>query len=197
MLQVYIDGNEVEDSYYTYDTSNHVLSIKGAYLKVLDSKTHTLEVITPNGKVSATLNTGVGLRPKGVDYHVYGGAKALSFIASDKINKEGGIWIGSSNPTKLDASAYTWDGDTGFTLNPAFLNRLALGTYYISAYVLDGKDYKYTTTTFKVISATQASYNPSTGDNSNIFIWIGVLALSGVALAAIMIPRMKKGKTNK
>ena len=194
VLQVYIDGNEVEDTYYTYDTATKVLSLKGSYLKVLDKKSHTLEVITPNGKVSATINTGVGLRPKGVDYHVYGGARSLSFIASDKINKDGGVWIGSSNPTKLDPSAYTWDGDTGFTLNAAFLNRLALGTYYISAYVLDGQNYKYTTTTFKVISATQASYNPSTGDNSNIFIWVAVLALSGVALAAIMIPRVRKGR---
>ncbi len=194
---VYIDGNKVEDGYWTYDTKTHVLSIKASYLSALPKTDHTLEVITPQGKVSATLNTSVGLRAKGIDYHVYGGARALSFVASDKILQDRGIWIGSSNPTKLDPSAYTWDGTTGFTLNSAFLNRLALGTYYISCYVYNGKDYQYTTTTFKVISASQASYNPGTGDNSNIFVWIAILALSAVALVVILLPRLRKGKTGK
>ena len=107
---VYIDGNKVEDGYWTYDTKTHVLSIKASYLSALPKTDHTLEVITPQGKVSATLNTSVGLRAKGIDYHVYGGARALSFVASDKILQDRGIWIGSSNPTKLDPSAYTWDG---------------------------------------------------------------------------------------
>ena len=191
---VYIDGERVEDSYWTYDKGTNVLSIKGAYLNVLDNKAHSVEVITPNGKVSATINTGVGLRTKSIDYHVYGGARSLSFVASDKINKEAGVWIGSSNPTRLDASAYTWDGDNGFTLNSAFLNRLALGTYYISTYVYTGTEYKYTTTTFKVLSATQASFNPATGDDSNIFLWVAVLALSGVAITALLLPRFKRGR---
>ena len=194
---VYIDGNKVEDGYWTYDTKTHVLSIKASYLSALPKTDHTLEVITPQGKVSATLSTGIGLRAKGIDYHVYGGTKALSFIASDKILQDRGVWIGSSNPTKLDPSAYTWDGTTGFTLNSAFLNRLALGTYYISCYVFNGKDYQYTTTTFKVISASQASYNPGTGDNSNIFVWIAILALSAVALVVILLPRLRKGKIGK
>ena len=189
---VYIDGNKVEEGYWTYDTSTHVLSIKGSYLNALESKEHTLEVITPQGKVSATLNTGVGLVAKGVDYHVYGGARALSFVASDVINQDAGIWIGSSNPTRLDSSAYTWDSKTGFTLNAAFLNRLSLGTYYISCYVYNGSEYEYTTTTFRVISASQAAYTPSTGDNSNIFAWAAILVLSGVAIVVIVLPRMKR-----
>ncbi len=194
---VYIDGNKVEDGYWSYNTSNHVLSIKGSYLSALTKTDHTLEVITPQGKVSATIKTGIGLRAKDVDYHVYGGARSLSFIASDKINQEAGIWIGSSNPTKLDTSAYTWDSTTGFTLNAAFLNRLALGTYYISAYVYNGSQYQYTTTTFKVISASQASYNPSTGDNSNIVLWIVILLLSAVAIVVILLPKLRKGKQGK
>ena len=104
-------------------------------------------------------------------------------------------WIGSSNPTRLDPSAYTWNGTNGFTLNPAFLNRLALGTYYISAYVYNGNNgYNYTTTTFRVISATQASNNPATGDNSNITLWLVILALSATAIVVIVVPQFKKSK---
>ena len=194
---VYVDGEKVDEAYWDYNTDNHVLSIKGSFLKALENKEHNIEVITPLGKVNATLNTGIGLRAKNIDYHVYGGAKALSFVTSDKINKEAGIWIGSSNPTKLDPSAYTWDSDTGFTLSPAFLNRLALGTYYISCYVYNGTEYEYTTTTFKVISASQASYTPSTGDNSNIVVWLVILVLSAVAIVVIILPRLKKGKMGK
>ncbi|MDO5446015.1 MAG: hypothetical protein Q4F31_10400, partial [Eubacteriales bacterium] len=190
---VYIDGECVPKQYWTYDKDTHSLGFKTEYLKQLPKEAHTLEVITSNGKVGATIETNVGLAPKNLDYHVYGGAKSLSFVASDKINKEGGIWIGSSNPVKLDPSCYVWDSDTGFTLSSAFLNRLNLGTYYISAYVWDGSQYVYRTTSFKVISASQASYNPSTGDSSKIFIWVIVLVLSAVAIVVILLPRFKKG----
>lgn len=189
---VYIDGDKVDPAYYTYNTDNHVLSIKANYLRALDNKEHTMEIITSQGKVSATLNTGVGLGTKDVDYHVYGGAKPLSFVASDKINQEAGIWIGSTNPTKLDPSCYTWDSTNGFTLSSAFLNRLSLGTYYISCYVYNGSEYEYTTTTFRVVSASQAAYTPATGDNSNIIMWLVILVLSAVAIVVILLPRLKK-----
>jgi len=189
---VYIDGENVDKAYWTYDKDTKILAIKASYLNALPKTAHTLEVITSQGKVSATVNTKIGLMPKNLDYHVYGGAKSLSFVASDKINKEGGIWIGASNPTRLDPSCYVWDSETGFTLSAAFLNRLALGTYYVSAYVWNGTEYEYSTTSFKVISASQASYNPSTGDNSNIFIWLIVLLLSAVAIVVIVLPRFRK-----
>ncbi|MBQ3373234.1 MAG: hypothetical protein IJG40_08905 [Oscillospiraceae bacterium] len=193
---VYVDGELVPSGYWTYDASTKTLSIKGTYFAPLDSKDHTLEVVTGLGKASATVTTGMGLKANGIDYHVYGGNRVVNFQASDRINQDAGIWIGSSNPTKLDPSAYTWNGTNGFTLNPAFLNRLALGTYYISAYVYNGNNgYNYTTTTFRVISATQASNNPATGDNSNITLWLVILALSATALVVIIVPQFKKSKS--
>ncbi len=192
---VYVDGELVPSGYWTYDAATKALSIKGTYFAPLDSKDHTLEVVTGLGKASATVTTGMGLKANGIDYHVYGGNRVVNFQASDRINQDGGIWIGSSNPTRLDPSAYTWNGTNGFTLNPAFLNRLALGTYYISAYVYNGNNgYNYTTTTFRVISATQASNNPATGDNSNITLWLVILALSATAIVVIVVPQFKKSK---
>ncbi len=193
---VYVDGELVPSGYWTYDASTKTLSIKGTYFAPLEAKEHTLEVVTGLGKASATVKTGMGLKANGIDYHVYGGNRVVNFQASDRINQDAGIWIGSSNPTKLDPSAYTWNGTNGFTLNPAFLNRLALGTYYISAYVYNGNNgYNYTTTTFRVISATQASNNPATGDDSNITLWLVILALSATALVVIIVPQFKKSKS--
>ena len=192
---VYVDGELVPSGYWTYDTATKALSIKGTYFAPLESKDHTLEVVTGLGKASATVTTGMGLKANGIDYHVYGGNRVVAFQASDTINQDGGVWIGSSNPTRLDPSAYTWNGTNGFTLNSAFLNRLALGTYYISAYIYNGNNgYNYTTTTFRVISATQASNNPATGDNSNITLWLVILALSAVAIVVIIVPQFKKNK---
>ena len=192
---VYIDGELVPSGYWTYDPSTHVMTLKGTYLAVLDADDHILEVVTGLGKASATITTGMGLMANGIDYHVYGQNRVVSFAASDRINQDGGVWIGSSNPTRLDPSAYTWNGTNGFTLNSAFLNRLALGTYYISAYVYNGSNgYNYTTTTFRVISATQASNNPATGDDSNITLWLVILALSAVAIVVIAVPQFKKKK---
>ena len=189
---VFIDGECVDHAYWTFDPDTHTLGIKTEYLKELPKETHSLEILTNAGKLGAKIKTNAGLAPKNLDYHVYGGAKSLSFVASDKIDKDKGIYIGSSNPTLLDSSCYVWDSDYGFTLSAAFLNRLALGTYYVSAYVWDGTDYTYRTTSFRVISASQASYNPSTGDDSNIFIWLAVLVLSAVAIVVIVLPRLKK-----
>ena len=192
---VYIDGELVPSGYWTYDPSTHVMTLKGTYLGAMDAKDHRLEVVTGLGKASATITTGMGLMANGIDYHVYGQNRVVSFAASDRINQDGGVWIGSSNPTRLDPSAYTWNGTNGFTLNSAFLNRLALGTYYISAYVYNGSNgYNYTTTTFRVISATQASNNPATGDDSNITLWLVILALSAVAIVVIAVPQFKKKK---
>lgn len=191
---VYIDGEKIDSAYWTYNKSTHVLAIKESYLNALKHKEHTLEVITSKGKVSATIDTGVSLKPKSVNYHVYGGGKSLSFIASDVINKDGGVWIGSTNPTRLDPSAYTWDGDNGFTLSAAFLNKLSYGTYYVSAYVFNGEEYEYKTTTFRVLSASEAAYTPATGDNSNIIMWVAILVLSAVIILVIILPRLKKSK---
>ena len=191
---VYIDGEKVDSGYWTYDTSTYKLTINSNYISALDNDTHTVEILTTLGKVGATVITNIGLAPKDVDYHVYGGSKSLTFVASDSILKEKGVYIGSSNPTLLDSSCYVWNSDTSFTLSSAFLNRLSLGTYYVSCYVKDGDEYKYTTTSFKIVSASQASYNPTTGDDSNIFIWAAVLVLSAVAIVVIVLPRLKKQK---
>lgn len=196
--EIYIDDDFVDPGYYTYDPYTGKLSIKGSYFKALKPGDHLMEVITSMGKVAATVRTGAALAPKDVDYHVYGGAKSLSFVASDKIDYDLGITIGSANAVNVD-SFIIKDNDSQFTLSANYLNRLALGTYTISAYVLttdkDGNEvYQKCSTTFRIISASQAAYNPGTGDTFNPVIWIAILVLSAVIILVIILPKLKKSK---
>lgn len=192
---VYIDGKLVPTQFVSYNNDTHKLVINGEYLKQLPSGEHQMEVETSRGWLSASIRTGVGLRPIDVDYHVYGGAKALAFVASDKIDTTAGIYIGKNNPTKVDPSLiYFYDNNTKFTLSPSYLNRLSLGTYYISAYVWNGEDYEYTSTTFRIVSASSAAYNPNTGDTFNPVLWLGIAALAAVVIVVILVPTLKKKK---
>lgn len=197
VLGVFIDGKEVRQAYYTYDPKTNKLVINGEYLNQLDEGDHTLEIETGRGWVAATVHTGVALRPIDVDYHVYGGAKPLAFQGSDVIDTTAGIWIGKNNPVKVDPSfIYFYDNNTKFTLSPSYLNRLALGTYYISGYVWNGEDYEYTSTTFRIVSASSAAYNPGTGDTFSPVLWIVVAALAAVIAAVFLVPALKKKGKN-
>ena len=196
--EIYVDDDFLDPGYYTYDATTGALSIKGSYFKALKNGDHLMEIITSNGKVAATVHTGPALAPKDVDYHVYGGAKSLSFVASDVIDYDMGITIGSANAVNVD-SFIIEDNASQFTLSANYLNRLALGTYTISAYVLTEDDsgnevYQKCSTTFRIISASQAAYNPGTGDTFNPVIWIAILVLSAVIIVVIILPKLKKGK---
>ena len=194
---VYIDGELVPTEFVKYNTDTHKLTISGEYLEHIKSGEHLMEVETSYGWVSATIRTGVGLAPDGVDYHVYGGAKALAFKASDKIDTTAGIYIGKNSPVKIDPTLiYFYDNDTKFTVSPSYLNRLSLGTYYISAYVWNPsiEDYEYTSTTFRIVSASSAAYNPGTGDDNYQIVWIVIAVLAAVIAAVFLIPALKKNK---
>ena len=194
---VYIDGVLVPTQFVSYNTDTNKLTINKEYLCQLEDGDHLMEVETSKGWLSASINTGVALRPIDVDYHVYGGAKALAFQGSDVIDPDLGVYIGKNSPVKIDSSLlYFYDNNTKFTLSPSYLNRLSLGTYYISAYVWNGEDYEYTSTTFRIVSASSAAYNPSTGDSFNAKLWIGlaVAALAVIIVCVFALPVLKKKK---
>ena len=199
VVEIYVDDDYVDPGYYTYNTSTGALSIKGSYFAALANGDHVMEIITSNGKVSATVHTGPAIAPKTVDYHVYGGASSLSFVASDLIDYDLGITIGSANAVNVDSFVIK-DSNTQFTLSANYLNRLALGTYTISAYVRTTDDsgnevYQKCSTTFRIISASQAAYNPGTGDSFNPVLWIAILVLSAVVIVVIILPKLKKSKS--
>ena len=188
VLTVKINGESLEsDDEYTYKDGK--LTIKSSFLKKLANGDYTLEVSTSKGGVYSDLTIGEVLRPKTIDYHVYGGSKGITFVGSNTIDYTQGLWIGKTNKTQIPEQYYTINSDNTFTLSADYLNRFStLGTYYISATVGE----QYCTTTFRIISASQAAYNPSTGDSSNIVMWAVILVLAAVVIVVILIPTLKK-----
>ena len=181
-----------KDKDYSIDTDGNLI-INEKFLLTLDNGDYNMVVSTSKGGVGVNLHIGESLKNDGQDYHVYAGTKGLSFVASSAIDFTKGIWIGKANPVLVDPSYYSVTANNKFTLSSDYLNKLTtLGTYYISAYV--GDDAEYCTTTFRIISASEAAYTPTTGDNSNLVIWIVLLVLAAVIIVVLLIPYLRKKK---
>lgn len=192
---VKVDGNTVDAANYSVSDKN-VLSLKAAYLKTLKYGEHTMEVSLNGETVTIKFTTGPSLVPKDATNHTKGGSKDLVFIASDPMDA---VWIGD-NKLKADYYTISEDGKT-ITLKAAFLNTLkADNTYKIiagkldanGAYKVNGEQTKYYAySNFKILSAASAGATPSTGDTANLALWIGLLVVSGAAIAVIL-PKRKK-----
>ncbi len=169
---------------------NGVLTLKSAYLNTLSNGTHTLKVYTaydeynnPTGLVYANIYiSGNGTSASatyGDNAHVKGTASNLYFNSSAAISDVyiSGKWIDPAN------YSLSTDGKT-LTLNSSFLNQLSYGTYTMN---LNGTNGSTQSTTFRIVTA---NYAPSTGDETNIGLWVAIMILSGAGAIAL-IPRRK------
>lgn len=192
---VKVDGTALDTSKYSV-TDKNVLSLKADFLKTLGYGEHTMIVTVLGKEVEVKFTTGPSLVPKDATNHTKGGSKDLVFIASDPMDA---VWIGD-NKLKADYYTISEDGKT-ITLKAAFLNTLkADNTYKIiagkldanGAYKVNGEQTKYYAySNFKILSAASAGATPSTGDTANLALWIGLLVVSGAAIAVIL-PKRKK-----
>ena len=169
---------------------NGALTLKAAYLNTLSNGTHTLKVYTaydefnnPTGLVYANIyisGNGTGASAAyGDNAHVKGTASNLYFNSTSAIKDVyiSGRWIDPAN------YSLSTDGKT-LTLNAAFLNQLAYGSYTMQ---LNGTNGSTQSTNFRIVTA---NYAPSTGDEANIGLWVAIMILSGAGAVAL-IPRRK------
>lgn len=169
---------------------NGALTLKAAYLNTLSNGTHTLKVYTaydefnnPTGLVYANIyisGNGTGASAAyGDNAHVKGTASNLYFNSTSAIKDVyiSGRWIDPAN------YSLSTDGKT-LTLNAAFLNQLAYGSYTMQ---LNGTNGSTQSTNFRIVTA---NYAPSTGDETNIGLWVAIMILSGAGAVAL-IPRRK------
>lgn len=169
---------------------NGALTLKAAYLNTLSNGTHTLKVYTaydefnnPTGLVYANIyisGNGTGASAAyGDNAHVKGTASNLYFNSTSAIKDVyiSGRWIDPAN------YSLSTDGKT-LTLNSAFLNQLAYGSYTMQ---LNGTNGSTQSTNFRIVTA---NYAPSTGDEANIGLWVAIMILSGAGAVAL-IPRRK------
>lgn len=147
------------------------------------------------GAVGYSVTSGAG------QYWYRGSTKLMSFVCNGDYSKFTGITIdGSSaytytrNGDRIYNSAgyvvaYCSYGSTNLTFSEYLQNSLGAGTYTLRFNYTDG----YADTYFRVYNGNGS---PPTGDNSNIALWIGLLACSGVA-AVIVVPKLLKRKGKK
>ena len=170
---------------------NGTLTLKAAFLNTLSNGNHTLKVYTatdsennPTGLVYATISIeGNGAMGASATYgdnaHVKGAASNLYFNSGNPISEIyiSGKWI---DPSNFSISA---DGKT-LTLSSSFLNQLPYGSYTMQ---INGSNGTTQTTNFRIVTA---NYAPSTGDETNIGLWVAIMLLSGAGAVAL-IPKKK------
>ena len=170
---------------------NGTLTLKAAFLNTLSNGNHTLKVYTatdsennPTGLVYATIaiegNGATGASATyGDNAHVKGAASNLYFNSGNPISEIyiSGKWIDPSN------FSISTDGKT-LTLSSSFLNQLPYGSYTMQ---INGSNGTTQTTNFRIVTA---NYAPSTGDETNIGLWVAIMLLSGAGAVAL-IPKKK------
>ena len=111
----------------------------------------------------------------------------LEVDSNGNIARFTGVWVDGNT---LPASAYdAVSGSTRITLKPAYLNTLSLTNHTMRIYFEDG----YAETNFSV----RAHLTPTTGDNSNLTLWIVLAVVSLAALAVLAVLLVKKNKRKK
>lgn len=137
---------------------------------------------------------------------------AAALVAYDIVEGDGSSWTENSNPNitfvvnglfskfvgiKVDgkdvdkANYEVKAGSTIITLKASYLDTLAVGEHTITVVYTDGS----TDGTFNVHAKANS---PATGDNSNMFLWIALLFISGGAVITLtVVDRKRRSAANK
>ena len=116
----------------------------------------------------------------------------LTFRANGDFSKFTGVKV---DGTLIDAKNYTAvSGSTVITLKADYLRTLSAGTHKITVVYTDGE----CSTNFEIKKATaepsKPEKSPQTGDNSNMFLWVALLFISGAGVAGITVYSKRKRK---
>ena len=114
----------------------------------------------------------------------------LVFRANGDFSKFTGVKV---DGTLIDAKNYTAvSGSTVITLKADYLKTLSAGTHKITVVYTDGE----CSTNFEIKKATaeasKPEKSPQTGDNSNMFLWVALLFISGAGVAGITVYSKRK-----
>ncbi len=112
----------------------------------------------------------------------------ITFVVNGLFSKFVGIKVDGKVVDK--ANYETKAGSTIITLKASYLDTLKAGEHTITVLYTDGE----TEGTFNVHAKTNS---PATGDNSNIFLWIALLFVSGTGIFGITLYDRKRKTANK
>lgn len=107
----------------------------------------------------------------------------ITFVVNGLFSKFVGIKIDGKDVDKANYEVKA--GSTIITLKASYLDTLAVGEHTITVVYTDGS----TDGTFNVHAKANS---PATGDNSNMFLWIALLFISGGAVITLTVVDRKK-----
>ena len=107
----------------------------------------------------------------------------ITFVVNGLFSKFVGIKVDGKDVDKANYEVKA--GSTIITLKASYLDTLAVGEHTISVVYTDGS----TDGTFNVHAKVNS---PATGDNSNMFLWIALLFISGGAVITLTVVERKK-----
>ena len=107
----------------------------------------------------------------------------ITFVVNGLFSKFVGIKVDGKDVDKANYEAKA--GSTIITLKASYLDTLAVGEHTITVVYTDGS----TDGTFNVHVKANS---PATGDNSNMFLWIALLFISGGAVITLTVVDRKK-----
>ncbi len=112
----------------------------------------------------------------------------ITFVVNGLFSKFVGIKVDGKDVDKANYEAKA--GSTIITLKTSYLDTLAVGEHTITVVYTDGS----TDGTFNVHAKANS---PATGDNSNMFLWIVLLFISGGAVITLTVVDRKKRMASK
>lgn len=112
----------------------------------------------------------------------------ITFVVNGLFGKFVGIKVDGKDVDKANYEVKA--GSTIITLKASYLDTLAVGEHTITVVYTDGS----TDGTFNVHAKANS---PATGDNSNMFLWIALLFISGGAVITLTVVERKKRMASK
>ena len=113
----------------------------------------------------------------------------ITFVVNGLFSKFVGIKVDGKDVDKANYEVKA--GSTIITLKASYLDTLAVGEHTITVVYTDGS----TDGTFNVHAKANS---PATGDNSNMFLWIALLFISGGAVITLtVVDRKRRSAANK
>ena len=177
---VKVDGSTIAATNYTAEEGSTKITLAPTYLETLSVGSHSIVVVSTDGSASTNFTVkSAAIPPVPTTYTVTFNMNGHGTQITAQTVKEGEK---ASKPADPTASGYTFGGwyadatcSTKFDFNSAIT---ANTTVYA----------KWTKTSVTPTDPT----SPQTGDNSNMFLWIALLFVSGGALVGTAVYGKKK-----
>ena len=112
----------------------------------------------------------------------------ITFVVNGLFGKFVGIKVDGKDVDKANYEVMA--GSTIITLKASYLDTLAVGEHTITVVYTDGS----TDGTFNVHAKANS---PATGDNSNMFLWVALLFISGGAVITLTVVDRKRRMASK